>query len=119
MEFPQPPQTASNQISSVFTQIQPRDVEFLAKKCTSAKHNFVDNCPLLLRDGQHYAYHLTDKGIRVALMFVLFHQRVCGPLANSLFQRTPNQLHPPITKFQAAYQKADASIQQVIDLLAA
>jgi len=74
---------------------------------------------LLLRDGQHYAYHLTDKGIRVALMFVLFHQRVCGPLANSLFQRTPNQLHPPITKFQAAYQKADASIQRVIDLLAA
>ena len=31
---------------------------------------------LLQRDGQHYAYRLTDKGIRVALMFVLFLQKV-------------------------------------------
>jgi hypothetical protein len=74
---------------------------------------------LLERDGHRYAYRLTDKSIRVALMFVLFHQRVCGPLANSLFYRQPRQLHTPISNFQAAYQKADASIQQVIDLLAA
>ncbi len=74
---------------------------------------------LLERDGHRYAYRLTDKGIRVALMFILFHQRVCGPLANSLFHRTPTQLHTPASKLQAACQKADASIQQVIDLLAA
>ena len=74
---------------------------------------------LLQRDGHRYAYHLTDKGIRVALMFTLFHHRVCGPLANSLFLRRPTQLHTPTTKLQAAYDKADASIQQVIDLLAA
>jgi hypothetical protein len=52
-------------------------------------------------------------------MFTLFHQRVCGPLANSLFHRQPTQLHTPTSKLQAAYEKADASIQQVIDLLAA
>ena len=74
---------------------------------------------LLQREGQHYAYRLTDKGIRVALMFVLFHQRVCGPLANTLFNRTPTQLHTPSAHFQAAYNKADAAIQRVIDLLAA
>ena len=74
---------------------------------------------LLQREGQHYAYRLTDKGIRVALMFVLFHQRVCGPLANSLFNRTPTQLHIPSTHLQAAFNKADAAIQRVVDLLAA
>ena len=74
---------------------------------------------LLQRHGQRYAYHLTDKGVRVALMFVLFHQRICGPLANSLFNRKPIQSHTPPTKLQAAYERADASIQQVVDLLAA
>jgi hypothetical protein len=74
---------------------------------------------LLERDGSRYAYRLTEKGIRVALTFTLFHQRVCGPLANSLFHRQPAHLHTPTSKFQAAYEKADASIQQVIDLLAA
>ena len=74
---------------------------------------------LLERDGHRYAYRLTDKGIRVALMFILFHQRICGPLANSLFHRQPTQLHTPASKLQAAYHKADASIQEAIDLLAA
>jgi len=74
---------------------------------------------LLQRDGHRYAYRLTEKGVRVALLFVLFHQRICGPLANSLFHRKPTQSHAPTTKLQVAYQKADASIQQVVDLLAA
>jgi hypothetical protein len=50
---------------------------------------------LLQRDRCRYAYRLTDKGIRVALMFILFHHRVCGPLANSLFLRQPTQVHTP------------------------
>jgi hypothetical protein len=51
---------------------------------------------LLERDGRRYAYRLTDKGSRVALMFVLFHQRMCGPLANSLsIARPPNSMLPP------------------------
>ena len=74
---------------------------------------------LLERDAQRYAYRLTQKGVRIALLFVLFHQRVCGPLANSLFHRKPTPSHTPTTKLQAAYQKADDSLQHIVDLLAA
>jgi hypothetical protein len=74
---------------------------------------------LLERDGRRYAYRLTDKGTRVALLFVLFHQRVCGPLANSLLHRRPTQTPTPLSKLEAAYHKADQSIDQIIQLLAA
>jgi hypothetical protein len=74
---------------------------------------------LLERDGQHYAYRLTDKGTRITLMFVLFHQRVCGPLANSLFQHRPTNTAAPLSKIETAYRKADRSLDQVIQLLAA
>ena len=73
---------------------------------------------LLERDGRRYASRLTPKGVRVALLFVLFHKRVCGPLANSLFDRRPHTTQSA-SKLEAAYQKADQSIQRVIDLLAA
>jgi hypothetical protein len=74
---------------------------------------------LLQRDGRHYAYRLTDKGTRAALLFVLFHQRVCGPLANSLFRRPSLQTPTSVSKIEAAYHKADRSIEKVIQLLAA
>ena len=74
---------------------------------------------LLERDGRRYAYRLTDNGTRAALLFVLFHQRVCGPLANSLFHHRPSQSRPPISKIEAAYRKADRSLHQIIQLLAA
>ncbi len=73
---------------------------------------------LLQRDGRRYAYRLTDQGTRVALLFVLFHKRVCGPLANSLFHR-PLPTAKPLSKLEAAYHKADRSIDQIIHLLAA
>ena len=73
---------------------------------------------LLERDGKRYCYRLTDKGAKVALMFVLFHKRVCGPVARSLFERKPNQQHKPNSKIESAYYKADAAIQNVIDQLA-
>src|SRR5262245_57973050 len=44
---------------------------------------------LLEREGKRCAYRLTAKGTRVALLFVLFHKRVCGPLAHNLFNRPP------------------------------
>jgi hypothetical protein len=44
---------------------------------------------LIQRDGKRYAYRLTDKGNKAALLFVLFHKRVCGPLAHSLFNSPP------------------------------
>ncbi len=74
---------------------------------------------LIERDGKRYAYRLTEKGNKVALLFVLFHKRVCGPLANSLFNRSPQSEFPPATRIEAAYRQADQSIQQVIELLAA
>jgi hypothetical protein len=74
---------------------------------------------LLERDGRRYAYRLTDKGTRAALLFVLFHQRVCGPVANSLFHQRSINSRPPISKIEAAYRKADRSLDQIIQLLAA
>ena len=50
---------------------------------------------LLERDGNRYAYRLADKGLKVALVFVLFHQRLCGPLANSLLQHRPDATFQP------------------------
>jgi len=74
---------------------------------------------LLERDGKRYAYRLTEKGNKVALLFVLFHKRVCGPLAHSLFHHPPQSETKPATKIEAAYRKADNSIQQILALLAA
>ena len=44
---------------------------------------------LLARDGKRYAHRLTEKGTKVALLFILFHKQLCGPLANSLFHHQP------------------------------
>jgi hypothetical protein len=74
---------------------------------------------LIERDGKRYAYRLTSKGTKVALTFVLFHQRLCGPLANSLFHHQPNSGARPNSKLEAAYHKADASIRNIIQLLEA
>ena len=73
---------------------------------------------LLERIGRGYRYRLTDKGIQAALLFILFHKRVCGPLANSLFHHRPDEALKPTSKVETAYHKADRAIQQVIELLA-
>src|SRR5437762_1923998 len=73
---------------------------------------------LLQRDGRRYAYRLTDKGVQVALLFLFFHKRLCGPLANSRFHHQPNPQHQPASKLEAAYHKADKAIQHVVDLSA-
>ena len=74
---------------------------------------------LLERDGHHYAYRLTAKGVKVAVLFALFHQRLCGPLAHSLFHHRPDRTLVPNTKLEAALHKADNSIHQIIELLEA
>ena len=74
---------------------------------------------LLERIGRTYRYRLSDKGCKAALMFILFHKRVCGPLANSLFHHRPDEAFKPASKVETAYHKADHAIQQVLDLLAA
>ena len=74
---------------------------------------------LLQRDGSRYAYRLTPKGVQVALLFLFFHKRLCGPLANSRFHHRPDPHHQPASKLEAAYHRADKAIQQIVDLLAA
>jgi hypothetical protein len=74
---------------------------------------------LLERDGSRYAYRLTTKGVEVALLFLFFHKRLCGPLANRRFDHPPDAQHRPDSRLEAAYHRADAAIQKIVDLLAA
>jgi hypothetical protein len=74
---------------------------------------------LLERDGSRYAYRLTTKGIEVSLLFLFFHKRLCGPLANSRFHHQPDAEYCPKSKLETAYHRADKAIQSVVDLLAA
>jgi hypothetical protein len=62
---------------------------------------------LLERDGKRYCYRLTEKGKRVAAMFVLF------------YKHRPEKVSKPPAKIEAAYHQADEAIQNLIDLLAA
>src|ERR1700687_3296093 len=74
---------------------------------------------LLQRDGSRYAYRLTPKGVQIALLFLFFHKRLCGPLAHSRFHHTPVARYQPPSKLEAAYHRADQAIQQIVDLIAA
>jgi len=74
---------------------------------------------LIEREGRRYAYRLTAKGLQVALLFLFFHKRLCGPLAYSRFHHKPDPACRPNSKLEAAYHKADKAIQEIVDLLAA
>jgi hypothetical protein len=74
---------------------------------------------LLERDGTRYAYRLTSKGVQVALLFLFFHKRLCGPLANSRFHHRPDPQHRPNSRLELAYHRADKAIENVVQLLAA
>jgi hypothetical protein len=74
---------------------------------------------LIERDGSRYAYRLTAKGVQVALLFLLFHKRLCGPIANSRFHHRPDPNHRPNSRLEAAYHRADKAIQNIVDVLAA
>jgi hypothetical protein len=73
------------------------------------------------REGRTYRYRLTDKGRTVAALFVLFHKRICGPVADTLFASAPiaTRTAATTTKIEAAYHHADAAIQNLIHLVAA
>src|SRR5580693_648346 len=74
---------------------------------------------LIERDGTRYAYRLTPKGVQVALLFLFFHKRLCGPLANSHFHHQPDAKNRPHSQLEAAYHRADKAINQIVELLAA
>jgi hypothetical protein len=74
---------------------------------------------LLERRGRRYAYALTEKGIRISLLFSLFHQRIFGPLAHSQFVRRPNSEHCPDSKLEHLYRRADSAIDKIVELVRA
>jgi hypothetical protein len=57
---------------------------------------------LIERDGSRYAYRLTMKGVQVALLFLFFHKRLCGPVANSCFHHQADLKHRPHSQLEAA-----------------
>jgi len=75
---------------------------------------------LLERESGRYAYRLTPKGQRVAILFLLFHQRLCGPVVGSHFQHRPQQRHyPKGSQLERAYYNADRAIDEIVSLLRA
>jgi hypothetical protein len=74
---------------------------------------------LIARSRRSYSYALTEKGIRIALLFTLFHQRLFGPLAHSQFVKRPDVKMTSHGKLERAYRRADAAIDQIVDLLQA
>ena len=61
---------------------------------------------LVERNGRHYSYWLTEKGVKVATMFILFHKRLCGPIANSLFNRKPDRVENPELQTRESLSKS-------------
>jgi hypothetical protein len=74
---------------------------------------------LVKRNGRQYSYILTDKGVNVTTMFTLFHKRLFGPLANSLFHHRSSNLFMANSKLDKAYHQADDYIEKITELLAA
>lgn len=75
---------------------------------------------LLQRDVGRYAYRLTETGQRVAILFLLFHHRLCGPIAASQFQHRPDERYAPKrSKLERAYYQADRAIDQIVSILRA
>lgn len=74
---------------------------------------------LVKGNGRKYSYVLTEKGVNVVTMFILFHKRLFGPLANSLFHHRPSKLFIVNSKLEKAYHQADDYIDKITELLAA
>jgi hypothetical protein len=54
---------------------------------------------------------------RLTISMIVF-KRLCRPLANSVHHQ-PDVEHRPRSRLEAAYHRADKTIQSVVDLLAA
>ena len=99
----------------------PQEISFQTKPdiALAQIRSLVNEDGLLARDGNRYAYRLTEKGTKVALLFILFHKQLCGLLANSLFHHHTVPAIRPNSKLEAAFHKADHSIQNILQLLEA
>ena len=68
---------------------------------------------------RRYAWRLSDKGVKIALIFILFHHNLCGPSANSLVHDRPDPNHRPKIKIETPSTRRNASVREVIRLLEA
>ena len=71
---------------------------------------------LLERNGKRYLYRLTDKGIKAALMFILFHsasadrfQTRCSTTGRTNRTSPPARLKPPTTRPIAPFSKCSTN----------
>ena len=71
------------------------------------------------RIGKSYRYRLTESGKKVCLSFVLFHKKLHGPIANSMFNFKPNANIIVNSKFERAYRRIDKEIDKLLRLMAA
>jgi hypothetical protein len=53
------------------------------------------------------------QGVEVALLFLFFHKRLRGPLANSRLHHQPKPQHRPKNRLETAYLRADKAIQML------
>ena len=66
-----------------------------------------------------YGYRLTDYGRKVCLTFIIFSERIFGPIANGLFHFRPNPDHLPSSKIESQYLKINIEIDHLFELLSA
>jgi len=74
---------------------------------------------LIERIGVSYRYRLTDYGIKNSLTMVLFHNKIYGPIAGSLFIFKPDQSTDTVSELEKTYRKIDRDIDHLISLMAA
>ena len=53
----------------------------------------------------------SPRKVSIALLFLFFHKRLCGPIANSCFHHRPDPHHRPNSQLEAAYHRADKAIK--------
>lgn len=74
---------------------------------------------LVQRVGKSYRWQLTLKGQKAAVLLTLWRKRIYGPLADAAFGQRPDPAHQPNCRWERAYHKVDAAMDQLIQCLAA
>jgi hypothetical protein len=74
---------------------------------------------LIQRVPGRYGYQFTEKGKKVALMFLLVAKRIYSPISGSLFVFKPLDNQNSSSKFERAFYQVDHSIDRLLELLPA
>lgn len=74
---------------------------------------------IIERRPHSYAYQLTARGTKIALLLTLFARRIYGPICAATLQHRPAAAHAPASPFEKAYAKVDHSIDELVLAMAA